>query len=73
MTNHRDETFELNGQTFRIVINQPKAKRQYRGYLTNHTTLELGSGRWDTIEQAEAALRAMAHKIAFGAPPPADR
>lgn len=56
---------EVNGQTFHLHISRPKTNRKFRGSVVNQHRMELGSGRWDTAAQADAALREIAARAAF--------
>lgn len=73
MDNERLYSIEHAGQMYQIRIVQPKPKRQFRGYVTDVNNMELGSGRWLTVPEAEQALETIVRKIGAPAAPPAAR
>ena len=55
---------QVCGQEFTIRIRHPKAKYQYRAYLTNAANVHVSSGRWNTPEEADRELREQARLFA---------
>jgi hypothetical protein len=63
MTNDVVYGIQCNGQNFTIRISHPKAKYKVRGYLTDASNIEVGSGRWDTPQDADSALKEIARRV----------
>ncbi|HZQ07479.1 MAG TPA: hypothetical protein VFD70_12940 [Anaerolineae bacterium] len=64
MTNDSEYVVRFNEQEFTIRITQAKEKQQYRAYLFDAVNNELGSGRWNTSEEADLALKEIAQRVA---------